>query len=141
MKTSARNQFIAKVSGLRHSEVSTEVRLRVDEGMELTAMITRESAEGLGLSTGAEVHAFVKAPSVILSTERRLRTSARNHLRGTIKRIHLDSVNAEVTLAIPGGRTVTALITKDSAESLGLEVGRSVSALFKASSVILATIG
>lgn len=141
MKTSARNQFIAKVSGVRHSQVSTEVRLRVDEGIELTAVITRESAENLSLSIGTEVHAFIKASSVILSTEQQLRTSVRNQLRGSIKRIHLGSVNAEVTLGIPGGRTVTALMTKDSVESLGLELGRPVSALFKASSVILATIG
>lgn len=139
MKTSARNQFIATVSGLNHSQVSSEVRLRVDAGLELTAVITRESAESLTLTIGKEVHAFIKASSVLLSTG--LRTSARNHLWGTIKRIHEGAVNAEVTLSIPGGRTVTALVTKDSAANLGLAVGGSACAVFKASSVILATLG
>jgi molybdate transport system regulatory protein len=141
MKTSARNQFIATVSGLSHSQVSTEVRLRVDEGLVLTALITRESAENLALAVGGEVHAFIKASSVLLSTEPGLRTSARNHLWGTIRRIHEGAVNADVTLAIPGGRTVTALVTRDSAAGLGLEVGGAVCAVFKASSVILATLG
>ncbi|MBK1718702.1 TOBE domain-containing protein [Thiocystis violacea] len=141
MKTSTRNQFIATVSGLSHSQVSTEVRLRVDEGLELTALITRESAENLALAVGREVHAFIKASSVLLSTEPELRTSARNHLWGAIKRIHEGAVNADVTLSIPGGRTVTALVTRDSAASLGLEVGGAVCAVFKASSVILATLG
>lgn len=57
MKTSARNQFIATVSGLNHSQVSTGVRLRVDEGLDLVAVITRESAENLALAVGSEVHA------------------------------------------------------------------------------------
>lgn len=141
MKTSARNQFIASISVLNHSQVSTEVRLRVDEGLELTAVITRESAENLALAVGREVHAFIKASSVLLSTEPGLHTSARNHLWGAIKRIHEGAVNTEVTLSISGGRTVTALITRDSAARLGLEVGAQVGAMFQATSVILATLG
>lgn len=141
MKTSARNQFIASVSGLNHSQVSSEVRLRVDEGLELTAVITRESAENLALTVGREVHAFIKASAVLLSTEPVLHTSARNHLWGAIKRIHEGAVNTEVTLSVSGERTVTALVTRDSAARLGLEVGAQVGAMFQATSVILATLG
>jgi molybdate transport system regulatory protein len=140
MKTSARNQFIARVVELRHSEVNTEVRLRLDAGQTLAALITRESAASLGLKPGAEVQAFIKASSVILATEPSLRTSARNQLWGTVKRIHPGSVNAEVTLEIAGGRTVTALVTNESLTALGLEVGSAARAIFKASSVILATL-
>ena len=140
MKTSARNQFLARVTELRHSEVSTEVRLHLDAGQTLVALITRESALSLGLAPGGEVHAFIKASSVILATEPKLRTSARNQLWGTVKRIHPGSVNAEVTLEIPGGRTVTALVTNESLAVLGLEVGIAARAVFKASSVILATL-
>lgn len=140
MKTSARNQFVAEVSGMRHSRISTVVMLRVDEGVDLTALITRESAESLNLSVGSEVHAFIKASAVILSTDRRLRTSARNHLWGSVKRIHQGSVNAEVTMSIAGERTVTSLVTKDSAIALGLQMGGPACAVFKASSVILATV-
>ena len=140
MKTSARNQFIARVVELRHSEVSTEVRLHLDAGQTLVALITRESAVSLGLAPGSEVQSFIKASSVILATEPNLRTSARNQLWGTVKRIHPGSVNAEVTLEIAGGRTVTALITNESVAALGLEVGCKAHAVFKASSVILATL-
>ncbi|WP_232424161.1 TOBE domain-containing protein [Imhoffiella purpurea] len=140
MKTSARNQFVAKVSGIHFSEVSSEVRLDVDAGVELTALITRESASHLQLEIGREVQAFIKASSVILSVDPHLRTSARNHLWGQVKRIHQGAVNTEVTLVIAGGRTVTALVTKESAASLGLTVGASVCAVFKASSVILVTL-
>ncbi len=141
VKTSARNQFVATVAAMRHSQVSTVVSLTVDEALSLTATITRESVEGLGLSVGKEVYAFIKASSVILSTDRALRTSARNHLWGEVSRIHQGVVDAEVTLSIPGSRTVTAIVTRESAESLGLAIGQPACAVFKASSVILAVIG
>jgi len=140
MKTSARNQFITRVVELRHSKVSTLVRLHLDADQTLVALITRESALSLGLTPGSEVQAFIKASSVILTTEPSLRTSARNQLWGTVKRIHPGSVNADVTLEIAGGRTVTALLANESLTALGLEVGSTARAVFKASSVILATL-
>ncbi len=139
IRTSARNQFAGPVTGLREGEVSFEVTLRLDAENELSATITRESAENLGLAIGREVHAFVKAPSVMLMTDRNVRTSARNQLWGEVARILDGPVNSEVTLALGGGRTVTAVITRASVTRLGLAVGRPACALFEASSVILAT--
>jgi molybdate transport system regulatory protein len=46
-------------------------------------------------------------------------------------------VSAEVTLALAEGRSVTAGITRESLDRLGLAKGKPASALFKASSVIL----
>jgi len=139
MKTSARNQFVGPITALREGAVNFEVCLRLDEQNELAAIITRESAERLGLSIGKEVHAFVKASSVILMREPAVRTTARNHLWGTVTRIHPGAVNDEITLTLPGGRNVVAIITHDSAQRMGLAEGASACALFKASSIILAT--
>jgi molybdate transport system regulatory protein len=69
MRTSARNQFVGTVSGLREGEVSFEVRVRLDDANEVVAVITRASAENLELGIGSEVHAFVKAPSVLIITD------------------------------------------------------------------------
>jgi molybdate transport system regulatory protein len=139
MRTSARNQFAGPVTGLREGEVSFEVRLRIDSHHELSAIITRESADNLSLVIGREVHAFVKASSVILTTDRSVRTTARNQLWGEVSRIHAGTVNSDVTLSLPGGRVVAAVVTSDSVDNLGLVVGQPACALFKASSVILAT--
>lgn len=139
MKTSARNQFVGPISALREGPVNFEVSLRLDDKNEVTAMITRESAENLGLAIGKEVHAFVKAQSVILMTETAIRTSARNHLWGEVTRVHEGAVNSEVTLTLPGGRNVTAVVTKESIAALGLHESVPACAIFKASSVILAT--
>ena len=137
MRTSARNQFVGTVSGLREGEVSFEVRVRLDDANEVVAVITRASAENLELGIGREVHAFVKAPSVLIITDPAARTTARNHLWGEITRIHDGPVNAEVTLSLESGKTVCAVVTHDSIGKLDLVVGQRACAVFKASSVIL----
>jgi len=82
MKTSARNQFAGTVIGLREGDVDFEVRLRLDAENELVAIITRESAETLNLRMGMELTALVKSSSVLLLTDAKVRTTARNHLWG-----------------------------------------------------------
>lgn len=138
MKTSARNQFVGTVSALREGEVSFEVSIRLDESTEIVAIITRESAETLGLTIGREVYAFVKASSVILLTEAGARTTARNHLWGEIARVYEGPVNSEVNITLPGGRSVTSVVTHDSVDNLSLVVGKPACAVFEASNVILA---
>ncbi|HMZ76043.1 MAG TPA: TOBE domain-containing protein [Zoogloea sp.] len=138
MRTSARNQFVGTVSGLREGEVSFEVRVRLDDAHEIVAVITRESAENLELAIGLEVHAFVKAPSVIIVTDPETRTSARNHLWGEVTRIHPGPVSSEVTITLPSGRNVTSVVTHDSIDMLALAPGVPACAVFQASAVILA---
>ena len=139
LKTSARNQFAGTVSGLRDGGVDYEVRVRLDAHTEIAAIITHASADNLGLQIGREVFALVKSSSVMLTTERSLRLTARNQLWGEVAAIHQGPVNSEVTLALPSGRSVTAVVTADSCETLGLTVGSPACAFFKSSSVILAT--
>lgn len=137
MKTSARNQFVGHIVGLREGHVDYEVRLKLDDDNELVAVITRDSAEQLGLSIGQEINALVKSSSVLLLTDPNLRTTARNHLWGEISRIHEGPVNAEITLTMKSGKTVCAIVTHDSVERLGLRLGETACAILKASSVIL----
>lgn len=137
MKSSARNQFAGTIIGLREGDVDFEVRLRLDADNELVAVITRESAENLGLQIGMEINALVKSSSVLLLTDANVKTTARNHLWGEVTRISDGSVNAEITLTMPSGKTVCAVVTHDSVAHLGLAVGERACAVFKASAVIL----
>ena len=138
MKTSARNQFAGPIIAMKEGIVDTEVSIRLDPALELTAVVTRESAENLGLSEGKDVLAFVKASSILLLVEEDRRISARNRFRGTVANIHEGPVNSEVTLDLPGGRhVITAVITAESVKRLGLALGQAVTAVFKASSVFL----
>lgn len=68
-----------------------------------------------------------------------MKISARNNLKGVVKSINHGAVNTEVIIELPGGAEITSIITKSSAERLGLKVGKEAYAIIKASSVILAT--
>lgn len=65
--------------------------------------------------------------------------SARNTLKGTIKRVLPGAVNTEVIVEIADGFEVVAIITKESAERLNLTEGKEVYAVIKASDVMIAT--
>jgi len=66
-----------------------------------------------------------------------VRISARSQLKGTVKGIRRGEAIANVELEVAGQRLV-ASITVEAARDLGLEEGKSVTAIIKASDVILA---
>ncbi len=68
-----------------------------------------------------------------------MKISARNMLKGKVKQITPGAVNTEVVIELPGGAQVVSIITKNSAENLGLAVGKEVYAVIKASNVMIAT--
>jgi molybdate transport system regulatory protein len=63
--------------------------------------------------------------------------SARNHLRGRIRTLSVDGLMAEVTLEV-GGQPLVAIITRSSAERLGLRVGDEILAVIKSTEVMVA---
>ena len=67
-----------------------------------------------------------------------MKISARNLLKGRIKSVEHGAVNSEVVVELPGGTEVVSIITKDSAEGLGLASGKQVYAVIKASDVMIA---
>ncbi len=69
MKLSARNQLKAKVKSVTHGAVNSEVVLELPGGVELVSIVTRASAEALGLQAGTEAFAVVKASSVMLAVD------------------------------------------------------------------------
>lgn len=140
MKTSARNQFIGKVVAVRRGAVNDEIELAIAGDQRIVATVTRESAENLGLAPGREAFALVKASSVFLMVDGdTAKLSTRNRLAGKVARVEPGAVNAEVLVELPGGGTVAAIVTIDSANKLDLRPGKPVTALFKASSVIVGT--
>ncbi len=67
-----------------------------------------------------------------------MKTSARNQLSGTVSAVKAGAVNDEIEIALPGGQRIVAVVTHESAASLGLVVGAAAFALVKASSVVVA---
>jgi len=64
--------------------------------------------------------------------------SARNILKGKVKKVVVGAVNSEITLELPGGIEIVSIITKSSAERLGLKEGKEAMAVIKASNVMIA---
>jgi len=67
-----------------------------------------------------------------------MKLSARNQLSGTVTRVNEGASIANVEVDVNGQRLV-ASITVEAARDLGLEEGKAVTAIVKASDVILAT--
>lgn len=66
-----------------------------------------------------------------------MKLSARNSLKGTVKKIMLGAVNVEVVIELPGGAEITSIVTKQAVEALGLAEGKPAYAIIKASNVML----
>jgi molybdate transport system regulatory protein len=140
MKMSARNQLYGKVASIKRGAVNDEVSLTLPGGQTIVSVLTHESTETLGLAEGGAAFALIKASWVMLVVEEGgapLKLSARNQLRGTVHSVKRGAVNAEVSLMLDGGIVITAVVTNESADTLGLADGTAAIAAFKASSVIL----
>ncbi len=139
MQTSTRNAWRCTVTEVAEGAVNSIVAMTLTDGQTLTAAITERSASEMGIVPGSEVYALVKAPFVILAAGVPSGpVSARNVLTGTIAGRRDGAVNSEIVLDIGGGKTVTSIVTIDSAARLGLEEGGTATAMFKAGHVILA---
>ena len=67
-----------------------------------------------------------------------MKISARNVLKGKVVRVTAGVVNAEIVIELAGGNQIISMITKESAEKLGLAKGKEVYAVIKASNVMVA---
>lgn len=142
MQTSARNHFAGKIVRIQTGAVNDEVELALSGGDRIVAILTHHSVEQMDLKVGADAIALVKASSVLIAVGggAAIKLSARNQLDGRISRIVPGAVNTEVVIALSGGNSVAAIITQGSAKALQLVEGLGARAIFKASSVILATV-
>lgn len=141
VKTSARNQWVGTVSAIRAGAVNDEVELLLPGPLRLVAIVTRESTDALGLRLQQTVIAMIKSSAVLLATDLgETKVSARNRLDGTVLSVRPGAVNAEVVVQAAGGLQVVAIVTQGSVDALELKPGTPVTALIKASDVILATI-
>jgi molybdopterin-binding protein len=63
--------------------------------------------------------------------------SARNQIAGTVTDVKLGGVMAEITVQIAGGQNLVSVITRTSAEHLGLQAGDQVTVIIKSTEVML----
>lgn len=138
MRTSARNTFTGRVTGVKRDGLLVEVELATPTGLRIVAVITEESYGNLGLGQGAIVTASIKAPWVVLLRHAETtRAGVRNRFAGTVQRVNASAIASEVVVALPEGSLVCALTTSTGAADLAIAKGDEVDVLFNAFSVIL----
>ena len=135
---SIRNQLPGTVATVALGEVMSTVKVRLDGDQVVTAAITAEAVKDLGLAEGVGVLVLIKSTEVAVATAALPGVSIRNQVPGTVAEVDHGAVMTTVRIAIEGGGTLTAAITRDAAEDLGLAEGASVTALVKATEVSLA---
>jgi len=138
MKISARNIFDGKIVEIKKGATTAHVLIDV-KGQIVTAAITDESVEDLGLKVGGAAKAVIKSSDVLVAIGQDLKISARNIFDGKIVDIKKGVTTAHVLIDVKG-QTLTAAITEESVASLGLKVGEAVKAVIKSSDVLVAVV-
>ncbi len=69
MKLSARNQIKGKVVKVTHGMVSSEIVIDIGSGQQIVSVITKTSAESLGLAVGKDVYAVIKSSEVLVAVD------------------------------------------------------------------------
>jgi molybdopterin-binding protein len=67
MKISARNQLKGRIVGVAKGQTTAHVRIDIGGGVVVTASITNEAVDDLGLQTGDEAYAIIKASDVMVA--------------------------------------------------------------------------
>ena len=136
MKLSARNKFIGKVTDVTRGAVNGIVKIELSNGQHITSSITLEAIDDLDITVGKEVTAISKSTSVLIGRGQ-LTLSARNKLSGTIIDINRGAVNAIVKVELPSNVVISSSITLEAVDELDLTVGTEVTAVVKASEVLI----
>jgi len=138
MKISARNVLPGSVAAVTKGAVNAEIALTLRGRETIVAVITNASADRLGLKPGTDAFAIIKASDVMVGKGlENARLSARNILAGKIAELNEGAVNSEIGIRLPGGTILVASITKESVQSLDLKREDQVSAVVKASHVMV----
>jgi molybdate transport system regulatory protein len=139
MKISARNVFNGTISEIKTGSVNTEIDVTLGGHDKIVAIVTNGSVSALSLTIGKAVTAIIKASSILVLTDAEgLALSARNVLAGNVSKVNNGPVSSEVAIRLASGITLFATITHDAVDALNLKEDSAASAVFKASSVILA---
>ncbi|WP_392896781.1 molybdopterin-binding protein [Streptomyces sp. LN699] len=138
MSLSIRNQLSGTVTSVTTGEAMATVKVRLAGGQDITAAITTDAVRDLGFTEGSAVKALVKSTEVSLATAPVEGISIRNQIPGTVTDVATGGAMGSVKVTVEGGE-LTAAITKDAVEALGLMAGTSVVALVKSTEISLAT--
>jgi len=148
LRSSARNQWPARVAALAGRGGLVDVRLALDaaEGAPqeapldtAVATITPESAAAMALAPGSEVLVLLKAPGVRIVRSAPRRAPGRNALRGAVEALRPGPQHTGVSLRLDGGQRLSAVV--GSTEAGGLAPGMPAWGCFGGEQLVLVGFG
>ena len=93
---------------------------------------------GSGIEQSSLIFFVTELLYSVLEKEDDMAVSARNQLKGVVQTMIKGDVMAEVTIDVGSGNTIVAVITRQSAETLHIKPGDQVTAVIKATEVMVA---
>ncbi|MFA7083061.1 MAG: TOBE domain-containing protein [Arcobacteraceae bacterium] len=138
MKISARNQLLGKVELIQKGKVNSEVCVKLKSGHIVASVITNDAVDDLELKSTDNVIAFFKSSCVLVSTQTHLNISARNQFNGVVSNILVGEINGLIYIDIGNNDTIVSVITMNSIRALNIKMGINVTAIIKASDVMIA---
>ena len=136
MKLSARNQLAGTVTKITEGAVNGIVTIDVN-GTPVSATISMNAIRELGLEPGKKAYAVIKATEVMVGLGEHLTLSARNQFPGKVVSVTKGAVNSIVAIEALGGNRLSATISNNAVEELGLCEGKEALAVVKATSVMV----
>ncbi|MGN8248793.1 TOBE domain-containing protein [Pseudomonas sp. SMV7] len=138
LRTSARNQLQGQVSGLRREGRHDRVSLALGGGLEIEALITRDSTARLELTLGTMVVALLKAGWVRLLAAGEEAETGNNCLEATVEDVLAEADGpSEVRLALGNGQTLCAFAEAAWLAEHRVANGSTVRVLFHPSYVLI----
>jgi molybdate transport system regulatory protein len=136
VRTSARNQFVARVVSRPQGTLREEVLLELAGRRFIKVAITHESVLALGLTPGLEVVALVKASAVDLCVGGGGKVGGdQNRLTGRIAHVVRDGATAEVAVDLGAGLTGVAMVESQAAARA--KVGQRATLSFRSDAIII----
>ncbi|MBC8947842.1 MULTISPECIES: molybdenum-dependent transcriptional regulator [Xenorhabdus] len=140
LQTSARNQFFGTIIERSHANIQQHVRVLLADGKtSIYAAVTEQSANRLNLVTGKEVLVLIKAPWITL-TKHAPSVPFDNILSSQVSHIETGTEYSEIILTLDGGESLCVTLSNQEVTHLQLQPRDSVTALFNADKVIIATL-
>jgi len=135
MAISARNKLQGRVSYIKSGEVMCLVTLDA-QGTKVIAAVTNQGVEELNLKQNDEVTAIIKSTEVMLvKGEGQTVFSARNRFAGQVQSVQKGEAMGLMTVTT--GHYLGAAITREAIDEMGLKQGDQVTAVVKATEVML----
>lgn len=136
LKSSADNSFNGTVSNITEGAVYSMVEVECSS-FKIMASISKSSIERMTLAAGDKVSALINSNQLILSLDDTVKLSCSNKFTGFVNSVKKGAVSSEVFIKLDDNNKLCVMVTNDSIDCMNISYGMKVTALCKASSVIL----